>query len=383
MVVRGQPTALISRRLLARTRAHFPLIDPHTRLLARTTYSSRLVLATQAPGPHSLLTFDIDHFKSLNNSLGHRAGDQILRAVASRIESVVDSPIVSRIGGEEFAAYLATDAAAARLAGERVLASFRQHHCHGTDVRVSAGLATLVGPASAQKLAHCADEALYSAKAAGRDRLVCYSDLASAAIEHDRDVALDGFETRTKVIVERVANAITTRGRRLFDQLSKRADVDPVTGLYSRRYLDRRLASEIEEATRKQQPITIALVDLDHFGGVNKTYGWPTGDEALRAVSETLTSDVRSQDWVARYGGEELCVVMFGIAAKDASSVLERLIEAVRKLEVKATDGRAFGLTVSVGAATAVANEDMAALIERASGRLLEAKQSGRNQLAV
>ena len=228
-----------------------------------------------------------------------------------------------------------------------------------------------------------ADEALYSAKAQGRDRVVSHGVLTRHAEAHNRDVALEAFESRTKVIAERVANAITTRGRKLFGELQKRADIDPVTGLFSRGYLDRRLAFELGQASEHDQPLTIALVDLDHFGEVNKTYGWPTGDEALKQVSEALAKNVRSSDWVARYGGEELCIVMFGAGLTDARAVLERLLGEVSALEITASDGRRFGLTVSIGAASRTGDEGAAAILERASERLLDAKRAGRNRLTA
>ena len=378
------PPPLIARSLARQVAAKRLERDPLTELTTRAAFWYELSRALTEDGPHTVVAFDIDHFKRLNDRHGHVAGDAVLQAAAARLLAL--SPkgsVVARSGGEEFAVYFGVGNEGACRFAESVLDSFRASPCADIDVRLSAGVASVDGAGSASALVRQADEALYAAKGEGRDRVVSYEQLALAARENDRDVSLAAFETRTKVIAERVAEAITARGRQLFDKLQKRADVDVVTGLYSRGYLDRRLAFELEQAAREETPMTVALVDLDHFGEVNKTYGWPTGDEALRAVSEALSASVRATDWVARYGGEELCVVMFGAGADVARGVLERLLQIVAALTITAVNGSEFGLTVSIGAASAEGGDDSAALLERASACLLAAKRAGRNRLTL
>jgi PleD family two-component response regulator len=130
--------------------------------------------------------------------------------------------------------------------------------------------------------------------------------LERQALQAGRDLRIANFEAMQRVLSERVTEAIARRGRRLLEALQDQADRDALTGLFNRGYLDRRIAHDCHEAQRAAGPLSVALLDVDFFGPINKTHGWPTGDLALRQVAGLVRQHVREGDWVARYGGEEI-----------------------------------------------------------------------------
>ena len=168
------------------------------------------------------------------------------------------------------------------------------------------------------------------------------------------------------------------RGRALFEELQEKAEIDTLTGLYTRRYLDRRLAFEVGE---KGAPMSAALVDIDHFGDVNKEHGWPSGDRILAGVAARIVSCVREGDWVARYGGEEFLVVLPDAGISEAHTVLERIRLRVGGRAFETTEGVAVRITVSAGVAELTPNEGVSPFKERLSSNLLEAKRGGRNRV--
>src|SRR4051812_2107290 len=160
------------------------------------------------------------------------------------------------------------------------------------------------------------------------------------------------------------------------------AVLDPLTGLHNRRHLDARLKSEFAFASRHQTPLSILLIDIDHFKKVNDTYGHPGGDAALRALAERLQRTVRTEDIVARYGGEEVAVVARGIEAVGAMLLAERVRTTVEKIRVQ-HDGKTIAYTISVGAATMTRErifDGVPALLKAADDALYQAKAQGRNR---
>ncbi|MBW2457245.1 MAG: GGDEF domain-containing protein [Deltaproteobacteria bacterium] len=155
---------------------------------------------------------------------------------------------------------------------------------------------------------------------------------------------------------------------------------DGLTGAYNRRYLDERLLSEMAFAKRHLVPLTLLLLDLDHFKRVNDTYGHPAGDAVLQRFNALLEEQVRTEDMVARYGGEEFAVVCRGTDEGSAAVVAERLRWAVEKTEF-VYEGEVIPVTVSIGLATSLdVNVDGPdSLLRQADQALYQAKQAGRN----
>jgi diguanylate cyclase (GGDEF)-like protein len=325
----------------------------------------------------------------INDRHGHTAGDRVLvgaaeRLLASVVEQAVagirDDAVVARVGGEEFGFLLRAGRESAMELAEEALGRVRSEPIDDISVTASAGVATAARPMDASKLYHQSDEAMFAAKAGGRDRVFHFSDLERAALAGKRDLALEGFQNRTRVITERAAEVIARRGRRLMEELRAEADLDRLTGLFSRRYLDRRLAFDFEVASEEGSPLIVALLDVDHFGHVNKDHGWPTGDRVLAEIGNRVRAHVRASDWVARYGGEEICIVMHELSDEDAANVLERLRVDVADVPFPTRGKGDLVITVSIGAARRVPTDtDVEALIERVSAQLLDAKNAGRN----
>jgi diguanylate cyclase (GGDEF)-like protein len=101
-----------------------------------------------------------------------------------------------------------------------------------------------------------------------------------------------------------------------------------LTGLANRRYLDRRLPFEIQQARERGRPLSVGLLDVDHFGGANKDHGWPSGDKILDDTAARIRDALRASDWAARYGGEEILDrVLAGLAGRYIASIVEIMID--------------------------------------------------------
>jgi diguanylate cyclase (GGDEF)-like protein len=179
------------------------------------------------------------------------------------------------------------------------------------------------------------------------------------------------------------------------EQLLERATRDALTGLWNRASILELLSREMTHAQRTGTPLALALIDVDHFKQVNDTYGHHGGDEVLRELAQRLEKALRQNDWLGRYGGEELMVVMPGLSYVGASTPIERLRECVAETAFKVRDRAVAGdegtpsrgehnvrLTVSIGMAWCESPSDTTHdMISRADAALYAAKGSGRNRV--
>jgi len=165
--------------------------------------------------------------------------------------------------------------------------------------------------------------------------------------------------------------------------LSHAANLDSLTGLFNHRFFQEILANELLRAERMGFPVSLLLVDIDHFKDYNDTYGHPKGDIALGAISAILKRDTRSYDTPARYGGEEFAVVLPHTSRRQAWAVAERIRRDVAKHSFPGqTPHRRASLTVSLGIASYPNNANTKAdLIDRADQALYLAKSEGRNRV--
>lgn len=162
------------------------------------------------------------------------------------------------------------------------------------------------------------------------------------------------------------------------------AVTDPVTGLYNRQHLDAILPASVDSARAAQRPLAVMMVDVDSLKPYNDRWGHAAGDALLRALAETLQAHVRFGDTVARYGGDEIVIIMPDSDPETARALSALLVDRVAEMRVTRPDGTSAGVTVSVGLAMMSPNGDGAeALLQRADMALYEAKRSGRNQVAV
>ncbi len=166
----------------------------------------------------------------------------------------------------------------------------------------------------------------------------------------------------------------------LHELVRRQATTDELTGLANLRAFRGRLASEVERARRHDADLSLVLIDLDHFKHVNDAYGHLEGDRVLRAIADALSRAARASDLAARYGGEELILLMPGSGSDGALAAAERLRTEVESLRVSVGDGDQIVMTASFGVATASGRAANAhELLAAADAALYDAKRSGRN----
>jgi len=165
---------------------------------------------------------------------------------------------------------------------------------------------------------------------------------------------------------------------------------DSLTGVYNRRYIDRRLIEEIARARRQGYRISCMYIDIDHFKNVNDTIGHQAGDEVLRDVAGRIKAELRVSDALARFGGEEFVVLLIDADLENASMVAQRIRASVANTPFALTSGREIDVSVSIGVATLEdferdhAIEGVAQhLVAQADAALYRAKEGGRNQVVT
>ena len=158
---------------------------------------------------------------------------------------------------------------------------------------------------------------------------------------------------------------------------------DPLTGLGNRKYFDRMIEAEVQNALTSNQPLSLLMFDIDHFKSFNDSYGHLTGDQVLRLVGMSLKQTIKGQDITARYGGEEFAVVLPNTALRQALTVADHIRRAVMAKELKKkSTGEILGrVTISVGVSMLKPGDDTDSLIERADACLYAAKRAGRHRV--
>ncbi len=170
--------------------------------------------------------------------------------------------------------------------------------------------------------------------------------------------------------------AIALSNARLVEQLEREASTDPLTGLANKRAFELAYGAELSRATRRDTPVALVLIDIDHFKGVNDTFGHPFGDRVLVAVAKALRTAVRAHDTVARLGGEEFAMLVPDADLDEAHEIAERARALIADVEIPGAT-----LSSSAGAAaTSAGPERSGELFEAADRALYEAKRLGRGR---
>lgn len=175
--------------------------------------------------------------------------------------------------------------------------------------------------------------------------------------------------------------------RRALDQKRQMANTDVLTGAYSRRYLERQLSLELERTKRFGHPLTVLLVDIDHFKRINDRYGHSVGDEVLRSTYRRMRELLpRACDWIGRYGGAEFLVTLLDTDLRGAEIVAQRLTVGVAQAPIDTTSGP-IPVTISVGAADIsqmLSNQlSFKGLLQIADECLYASKRGGRNRYTM
>jgi diguanylate cyclase (GGDEF)-like protein len=169
---------------------------------------------------------------------------------------------------------------------------------------------------------------------------------------------------------------------RLHARVEQQAVTDPLTGLWNRRHLAETVEREVLRARRFGHPISLIILDVDDFKQINDREGHMQGDIVLETVSGVVQEATRTIDVAARYGGDELAVILVETDREGALIVGERLTDRIRAIEVPLRDGGSMGITISLGVATIPDSaDDVETLVDAADRALLRAKRAGKNQI--
>ena len=165
-------------------------------------------------------------------------------------------------------------------------------------------------------------------------------------------------------------------------ELGEQAITDSLTGTRNRRGITISALEAMAHAERYGHPLSVAMIDVDHFKEVNDTHGHKAGDRVLQGVAAVLTEALRLPDKVGRYGGEEFLLVMPETGLEETSKLTERIRQQVSEAEFDIGD-RKVKLTISIGAALFEKGEDLEQLVSRADRALYRAKDTGRNSVVA
>lgn len=178
--------------------------------------------------------------------------------------------------------------------------------------------------------------------------------------------------------------AVAISNASLHQMISRQAYSDTLTGLPNRRALDERLEEEVQAARRNNYSFAVIMMDLDGFKNVNDTYGHSIGDDVLRLVFNQMARGVRNTDFLARYGGDELTLILTQSDMSSAQIVAEKIVEGMSKLKYKLPDGRKLKLGISGGIAIFPVNARSGPdMLRAADGALYQAKKHKRGSFEV
>ena len=201
------------------------------------------------------------------------------------------------------------------------------------------------------------------------------NDYLVRPVERDELIARAWTQIRRKRYEERL--------RETYVVSVNAAVTDPLTGLYNRRYLESHFERISGRLKDDGKPISLLMLDIDHFKQVNDTYGHDAGDQVLQAVGKRIVSNLRGFDTAIRFGGEEFVILLPDAPLSAAVNTAERLCKAMSSAPVPVTNGGdAIAITASLGAATMMAGEgSLEELLRRTDAALYQAKESGRNRV--
>lgn len=189
-------------------------------------------------------------------------------------------------------------------------------------------------------------------------------------------------EVKSRLDLFRQGMALALNNALTYDRLQRLAALDPLTGVYNRRFGMARLSEEFSRVVRTSGPLGVMIFDIDHFKKVNDTYGHLAGDRVLIQVAKTARAALREGDILMRYGGEEFLIILPAASKENSRAVGERLRRMVEETSV--TDGeQVIRVTISIGVTSypeldAAGEQD---LVKRADESLYSAKETGRNRV--
>jgi len=174
---------------------------------------------------------------------------------------------------------------------------------------------------------------------------------------------------------------ITSR-KLMEEELLRQANADYLTGVYNRRFFMESAEQELARCLRYGQPLSLLMLDADHFKQINDHHGHHAGDEALKQLAGTCLAQLRQVDILGRIGGEEFAILLPATAIAQACQVAERIRQAIAALQLASNQGN-YGMTISIGISSYQAGDELNSLLKRADAALYQAKEAGRNRVVA
>lgn len=178
---------------------------------------------------------------------------------------------------------------------------------------------------------------------------------------------------------ERYKREAYTENRKLKEMLV----TDPLTQVYNRRYLDFNLLSSKQESEEFETTFGLLFIDIDDFKEVNDKYGHDVGDEILKLTARTISSNIRGNDKIGRWGGEEFLAIVKIDSLSGLQRIASKLRLLVSKSEYKLDSGKEIKVTISIGGSLFIRNESIKDFVKRTDEYMYESKQTGKNKITV
>jgi diguanylate cyclase (GGDEF)-like protein len=197
---------------------------------------------------------------------------------------------------------------------------------------------------------------------------------------------LGGWIALLRRRVESLSEALQSESRQrrtLEHEVKAIVRTDPATGLLNRQAFVAELRRQLHRAAQQHLPLTIAILDIDHFRNVNETYGQASGDHVLQEFSGICRDAVRARDLVCCLGGEEFGIILPETAARDACPVAERICRTLGSRVIRLPQSGDFSVTVSCGVAVCEPGETLDELMSRADRAMCAAKKRGRSRVVL
>lgn len=193
----------------------------------------------------------------------------------------------------------------------------------------------------------------------------------------------DRAELQARVNTQLRRKSFQDRLRETMQMSVEMAVIDPLTGLYNRRYLESHLAGRANHDGASPRPTALMILDLDHFKSINDRFGHAAGDTVLKQFAHRIRLNIRGVDLAARVGGEEFVIVLPETSGMEAQMIAQRLVRVIGQEAFVIGDGRELQVTVSIGVTEARPGETAEEVLQRADAALYKAKGDGRNRSEV
>ena len=209
-----------------------------------------------------------------------------------------------------------------------------------------------------------------------------HETLGTFYLQLSQGTADDRERTRQKALAFAEQVALAVRSLQLREQLRELSIRDPLTGLLNRRHMEESLLREVSRATRTRQPLSVVMLDVDHFKKFNDTFGHEAGDHVLKEVGQVLQRSVRDSDIACRFGGEEFTLILPEAGCDIALEICSRVMSSVRSLQLIMGRQHLGRITISAGISVFPSDGDtIQQLLATADEALYEAKEKGRDRV--